>query len=86
MPVSVCQPLSWDSPNSLYAGGQISELAPQVSLMNWEALEAVGEIVGAVAVLATLLYLATQIRNQNQQARDANRQFAVAQFNALRRY
>ncbi|MFT4800127.1 MAG: hypothetical protein ACJARY_002254 [Candidatus Azotimanducaceae bacterium] len=54
--------------------------------MNWEALEAVGEIVGAVAVLATLLYLATQIRKQNQQARDANRQFAVAQFNALRRY
>ena len=30
--------------------------------MNWEALGAVGEIVGAIAVVATLLYLAKQTR------------------------
>ena len=30
--------------------------------MNWEAIGAVGEVVGAVAVLVTLLYLAMQIR------------------------
>jgi len=30
--------------------------------MNWEAIGAVGEILGAIAVLVTLIYLATQIR------------------------
>jgi hypothetical protein len=30
--------------------------------MNWEALGAIGEIVGAVAVIVTLRYLAVQIR------------------------
>jgi len=30
--------------------------------MNWEALGAIGEIVGAVAVIAILGYLAVQIR------------------------
>ena len=35
--------------------------------MNWDAIGAVGEILGAVAVIATLIYLAKQIR-QNSQA------------------
>lgn len=35
--------------------------------MNWDAVAAIGELVGAVAVLITLVYLATQIR-QNTQA------------------
>ena len=30
--------------------------------MNWEAIGATGEVVGAVAVFATLVYLAIQIR------------------------
>lgn len=39
--------------------------------MNWDALGAVGEIIGAVAVLVTLGYLAIQIRqNTAQQKRD----------------
>ena len=29
--------------------------------MNWEALGAIGEIVGAVAVVVTLLYVAVQV-------------------------
>jgi len=33
-----------------------------VGAMNWEAVSAVGEILGAIAVLVTLIYLATQIR------------------------
>jgi hypothetical protein len=37
--------------------------------MNWEAIGAVGEIVGALAVVISLLYLALQIRNQVAQAR-----------------
>jgi hypothetical protein len=34
--------------------------------MNWEALGAVGEIVGAAAVVATLAYLAAQIRQSSR--------------------
>ena len=34
--------------------------------MNWEAIGAVGEIVGALGVLATLVYLATQIRENSR--------------------
>ncbi len=33
--------------------------------MNWEAIGAIGEIIGAIAVVATLGYLALQIRHQN---------------------
>ena len=33
--------------------------------MNWDAIGAFGEILGAVAVLLTLLYLATQVRQTN---------------------
>ncbi len=35
--------------------------------MNWEAIGAIGEILGAIAVIATLAYLAIQVR-QNAQA------------------
>ena len=35
--------------------------------MNWEALGAIGEIIGAAAVLATLFYLAAQIKMKNRQ-------------------
>ena len=52
--------------------------------MNWEAVGAIGEIVGAIAVFLTLIYLAWQIRNQNRQARDASTQWGVSQFNTLR--
>ena len=31
--------------------------------MNWEAISAVGEIVGATAVVVTLIYLAVQVRH-----------------------
>ncbi len=34
--------------------------------MNWEALGAIGETVGAIGVVATLLYLAVQIRQNNR--------------------
>ena len=34
--------------------------------MNWEALGAIGELVGAVAVIVTLVYLAAQIRQNNR--------------------
>jgi hypothetical protein len=34
--------------------------------MNWEAVGAIGEIVGAAAVVATLVYLAVQIRQSSK--------------------
>lgn len=37
--------------------------------MNWDAIGAVGEILGATGVIITLLYLATQIRQNTRQAR-----------------
>ena len=39
--------------------------------MNWDAIGAAGEIVGAVAVVISLIYLAAQIRNQNRESRIA---------------
>ena len=42
--------------------------------MNWDAIGAIGELVGAVAVIATLAYLALQVRLQNKEARIAANQ------------
>ena len=39
--------------------------------MNWDAIGAIGEIIGAVAVVASLAYLAVQIRVQNAESRAA---------------
>ena len=40
--------------------------------MNWEAIGAVGEVVGAVAVIASIVYLARQIRQNTQAVRRAS--------------
>jgi hypothetical protein len=37
--------------------------------MDWEAIGAIGEIIGAGAVVVSLLYLASQVRTQNKEAR-----------------
>jgi len=37
--------------------------------MNWDAIGAVGELIGAVAVVVSLAYLATQVRNQIKESR-----------------
>lgn len=37
--------------------------------MNWDAIGAIGEIIGATAVVASLVYLAVQIRTQNRESR-----------------
>lgn len=41
--------------------------------MNWEAIGALGEIVGALAVVLTLAYLAIQVRHAKAAATDTNR-------------
>lgn len=35
--------------------------------MNWEAISAIGEVIGALAVVITLAYLARQVRQSNRQ-------------------
>jgi hypothetical protein len=40
--------------------------------MTWDAIGAVGEILGALAVFCSLIYLAIQIRNQNLESRSAS--------------
>jgi hypothetical protein len=40
--------------------------------MNWDAVGAIGEIVGALAVVISLVYLASQIRTQNRESRAAS--------------
>lgn len=51
--------------------------------MSWEAIGAIGELLGAVGVIVTLGYLAVQIR-QNTLAMDENRRLALAQTYQLR--
>jgi len=50
--------------------------------MNWEAIGAVGEILGAIGVIVTLAYLATQIKQNNRLlhnsiSRDVNQGLAL---------
>jgi hypothetical protein len=47
--------------------------------MNWDAIGAIGEILGALAVVATLGYLAVQIRQSTAVARASTRQ-AIAEM------
>ena len=46
--------------------------------MNWDAIGAIGEVVGAIAVFATLFYLARQIRYSSE-AQDRANQLAQAE-------
>lgn len=41
-------------------------------MVSWEAAGAIGEIIGAGAVVVSLVYLASQIRTQNREARAAS--------------
>ncbi len=42
--------------------------------MNWEAIGAIAELLGAIGVIASLIYLATQIRHSREQMRAATAQ------------
>jgi hypothetical protein len=42
--------------------------------MNWEAIGAIAELLGATGVIASLIYLATQIRQSREQTRSATYQ------------
>lgn len=49
-----------------------------VPLLNWTALGAIAELLGAIAVVTSLLYVAAQVRESTRQARrDATRDLAT---------
>jgi hypothetical protein len=51
--------------------------------MNWDALGAIGELVGATAVVLTLAYLALQIRQTNRATRSESIQESTTAFNEI---
>jgi hypothetical protein len=46
--------------------------------MNWDAIAAIAELLGSLAVLATLIYLSLQVR-QSKQILEENRKLALSQ-------
>jgi hypothetical protein len=48
--------------------------------MNWDAIGAIAELLGAVGVIASLIYLATQIRQSREQMRAATAQQLQSQL------
>ena len=51
--------------------------------MNWEAIGAVGEILGAIAVVATLAYLAVQVKQTNRATKMSSEQAVFTNFVGL---
>ena len=54
--------------------------------MNWDAVSAIAELTGSLAVLATLIYLAVQLRQQNDVTRaqiEQQRADSVTQLSSL---
>jgi hypothetical protein len=51
--------------------------------MNWNALGAIGEIIGAAGVIVSLLYLASQVRNNSRQLSHASAQAVLDKLNGL---
>ncbi len=52
--------------------------------MNWEAIAAVGELVGAFAVLITLIYLAVQIRQNTAAVATSTYESVMTGFNDIK--
>ena len=53
--------------------------------MNWEALGAIGEIVGAAAVVLTLVYVARQVREASEESRQNQIELRRSRYDALNR-
>ena len=51
--------------------------------MNWEAISAIGQIVGAFAVVISLIYLAREVRRNARETRRASMRSALDAFNRL---
>ena len=51
--------------------------------MNWEAIGVLAEVIGAAAVVISVVYLAVQIRHQTEQSRLAATREVAAQWNDI---
>jgi len=51
--------------------------------MNWEMLSAIGQMVAAIGVIPSLIYLAVQIREQNKERRRAGINILTVQWSDL---
>lgn len=51
--------------------------------MNWEMLSAIGQLMAALGVIPSLIYLAIQIREQNRERRRAGINILTAQWSEL---
>ena len=51
--------------------------------MNWDAITGSAEVLGALAVLITLFYLARQIRQNTEEIRSANYHSVTDSFNEI---
>jgi hypothetical protein len=50
--------------------------------MNWDAIGAIAELLGAIGVIASLVYLATQIQHGREQMGQTSRQLAASSIAA----
>jgi heme/copper-type cytochrome/quinol oxidase subunit 1 len=53
--------------------------------MNWEMISAVGQMLGAVGVIISIIYLAAQIRNQNKESKRAAMNVLTTHWSDLNR-
>jgi hypothetical protein len=53
--------------------------------MNWEMISAVGQMLGAIGLIISLIYLAIQIRSQKQERRNTAMNALVTHFSDLMR-
>ena len=53
--------------------------------MNWEIISAVGQMLGAIGVIISIVYLAGQIRNQNKESRRAAMNVLTTHWSDLNR-
>ena len=52
-------------------------------MVNWDAVGATGEVIGAFAVVTTLVYLLIQVRQHSRSINSITTQTNIAQFNEL---
>ena len=53
--------------------------------MNWEMISAVGQVLGAIGVIISIVYLAAQIRNQNKESQRAQMNVLTTHWSDLNR-
>ena len=53
--------------------------------MNWEIISAIGQMLGAIGVIISIVYLAAQIRNQNKENQRAAMNVLTTHWSDLNR-